>query len=307
MAKAQPVAELKPAARKLKIVTVAQHKGGVGKTTWVRILAEYFATVRGIRVLLLDLDPQCNLSQRFLEMDNDPLSPEGVLPPIHPDYDVKHDRDWAGRSSIADIFYGRLMVPYPTYITGIDMLPGNGQDLRLVEQQRPAEIKERVLNRLNEFLLTPEVQQAYDIVIVDTPPSKGPLTQSALRASTHVLIPMVLEPQSQEGLVGMLAFWRAERRVRTPDNPLNILGILPNMYRRVALHAGVLEALRRDEVLAEYVLPFEVSQRVAFAESDHWAARPKSVLQLSITDEARREAELVCRHIEGEVFGNVTE
>jgi len=292
---------------KCPILTIAQQKGGVGKTTWARILAEYFALVRKARVLLIDTDPQCNLSQRFLKMERDPIVEDGVLPPIHPDFDAVTETDWDGRSHIANIFLGLPLVPYSTHLPQVDILPGHATMLQEVVKKTPAELKERVTNRLNEFLRSAEVQDAYDLIIIDTPPSRNPLTQAALRASSHVLMPMELEVQSLEGLVHMLSFWRSEQRLRVKEDPLRLIGVLPNKYRRVALHQGILEAMRKDPVLSSHILPFEVGLRVAFSESDHAEANPKSVLQLPANDEARREAELVCRHIEGEVFGNVTE
>ncbi|MHB8409532.1 MAG: ParA family protein [Acidiferrobacterales bacterium] len=309
MARAQRVVRSTLAQTNLRcpVLTIAQQKGGVGKTTWARVLAEYFSLVREVRVLLIDTDPQCNLSQRFLKMERDPLVEDGVLPPIHPDYDSATETEWDGRSHIANVFLGLPLVPYGTHLPKVDILPGHATFLQEVVKKTPAELKERVTNRLKEFLRSGEVQEAYDIIIIDTPPSRNPLTQAALRASSHVLMPMELEVQSLEGLVHMLSFWRSEQRLRTKDDPLRLVGVLPNKYRRVALHQGILEAMRKDPVLSAHILPFEVGLRVAFSESDHAEARPKTVLQLPAHDEARREAELVCRYIEGEVFGNVTE
>lgn len=296
---------------KCPILTIAQQKGGVGKTTWARILAEYFSLVREVKVLVVDLDPQCSLSQRLLQMERDALIEEGVLPPIHPSYDSAdpdEDKEWDGRSPITNIFYGKPAIPYD--VDGnprMEILPGHAKLLQDVVKRTAADLKEKVTNRLKEFLRHPEVQGAYDVVIIDTPPSRNPLTQAALRASTHVLMPMELEPQAQEGLVHMLNFWRSEQRLRAKEDPLRLVGVLPNKYRPVALHQGILEAMRRDPVLAAHILPFEVGLRVAFGESDHSEAKPKSVLQLPPREEARREAEVVCRHLEMEVFGNVTE
>lgn len=291
-----------------KILTVAQQKGGVGKTTWTRILAEYFALIRKVRVLVIDLDPQCNLSQRFLQMERDPVADDGVIPPIHPDFDAAVDGAvWDGRSPITNIFLGRIVVPYTTYVPGIDILPGYGSQLQQVVKASESELKERIIKRLAEFLRSTEVQEAYDIILIDTPPSKNPLTEAALRASTQLMIPIEMEPQAAEGLVSMLNFWRAEQRLRSPGDPLTLVGMLPNKVRKVALHQGILQSLREHRVLAPYILPFDAAQRIAYAESDHAEAKPKSVLHLPERDETRAEAMLVCRHVEGEVFGNVTE
>ena len=83
----------------MQVIAVVQNKGGVGKTTLTRVLAEYFAR-KGRRALVVDLDAQCNLSRRFLDMEYDSADPDGVLPPLHPDYDgAEEESGWSGRSS----------------------------------------------------------------------------------------------------------------------------------------------------------------------------------------------------------------
>ena len=62
----------------MRVLAIVQNKGGVGKTTVARILTEYFG-MQGIRVLGIDLDPQCNFSRRFLTMQLDPTDPDGVI------------------------------------------------------------------------------------------------------------------------------------------------------------------------------------------------------------------------------------
>ena len=74
----------------MKVIAVLQNKGGVGKTTVAKLLAEFFAK-KNRRVLGVDLDPQCNFSARFLEMVLYPIDPDGKLPTIHPDYNDNED------------------------------------------------------------------------------------------------------------------------------------------------------------------------------------------------------------------------
>ena len=74
----------------MKILATVQNKGGVGKTTICRLLCEYLCR-KNKRVLGIDLDSQCNFSRRFLTMEIDNTDLDGVLPPIHPDFDEKED------------------------------------------------------------------------------------------------------------------------------------------------------------------------------------------------------------------------
>jgi chromosome partitioning protein len=90
----------------MEIIAFVNNKGGVGKTTCSRTMAEYLSKVKKRPTLAIDFDPQCNFSHQYLHMEIDPAAPEGLMPPIHPDYDSADpdDNDWEGRSSIAEIF-----------------------------------------------------------------------------------------------------------------------------------------------------------------------------------------------------------
>jgi len=285
----------------MKILVTVQNKGGVGKTTVCRLLSEYL-TLQGKRVLGIDLDSQCNFSRRFLTMDIDSTDPDGIMPPIHPDFNDE-DVDWDGRSSSADIYFSGGVLPYPTNIQGMQILPGNGSQLRSVELVRSDEVKEKVHDRLNVFLSQKDVQDLYDVVIVDTSPSKGPLTISAMRAATHIIIPTTMEPQTIEGLHGMLQLWRRETKKRKKGDELKIIGILTNMFRKgVALHEGLYQTLATDPGIVDLLLPIKLGQRIAFAEADHHMANPQSVFNLSEKDPARVEAEVICKYITEKLF-----
>lgn len=288
----------------MRVVAVVQNKGGVGKTTVTRLLAEYFAR-KPLRVLGLDLDPQCNFSRRFLPMEFDQTDPDGVIPPLHRDFDPDDPaEDWDGRSSTADIYYSGGVVPYLSRFDGLELLPGEGSKLRNIELVRQDEVKDRVHDRLREFCLLPEVASQYDLILIDTSPSKGPLTVSAVRAASHLIIPTTMEPQPIEGLYGMLQLWRRENRKRSEADELQILCIQPNMFRKgVLLHEELRESLLRDEGVAPFLAPHTLGQRIAFAESDHPQAEPKSVFDLAEKDPARREAEALCRYVDHKLFG----
>lgn len=287
----------------MQVVAIVQNKGGVGKTTITRILAEHFAR-SGKRTLVVDLDAQCNLSRRFVDMVYDQTDPDGIVPPVHPEFDPDAGDGWSGISSSADLYFSGEVFPYPTRLEDLEALPGHGTRLREIELVRAQDVRDRVHERMRQFLRLEDVRNTYDLVLLDTAPAKGPLTISAMRAATHLVIPTSMEPQPIEGLNGMMALWRREIRMRDPDDPLRIAAIQPNLFRKgVALHEGLLDSLRANEAVAPLLSPVTLCQRVAFAEADREEAEPQSVFELSAKDAARREAIAMCEHIEQAVFG----
>ena len=293
----------------MKVIAFVNNKGGVGKTTCSRTMAEYLSLVCGKRILAIDFDPQCNFSNRFIPMEVDPASREGRMPPIHPDYDP-HDPDdihWDGRSSIAEIFYGNSVIPYPTYIEKLDLAPAYGEKLLAAEAVRKHEVVDKVHKRLADFLAFEDVQSEYDAVVIDTAPSKGPLTVSVFKAATHIIIPSVMEDQVIEGVYGMMQLWMQESVIRSKNNPLNLVGILPTLYKKnTVLHREMLESLKNNNELGKYVLPISISNKIVYPELDSQNSNPRSIFEMTSKNKAedRAEALSVCEYIAGRIFND---
>jgi len=288
----------------MKVIAFLNNKGGVGKTTCSRTMAEYLSKVKKLPTLGIDFDPQCNFSHQYLKMEIDPAAPEGLMPPLHPDYDIDDpdDNDWDGRSSIAEIFYGQGVVPYPTYIENFDLAPGHAEKLLAAEAVRKAEVVEKVHKQLTKFLSSPDVQAAYKTIVIDTAPSKGPLTVSVIKAATHIVIPSVMEEQPVQGIYGMLQLWMQESLAREKDRPLKLIGILPNMFKQTRLHKDILTSLQDNGSIGKYVMPVKLSQRIVFAEVDSEDATPRSIFDFPDSHVAKQEAEEVCGYIEKRIF-----
>lgn len=287
----------------MKVFVTANNKGGVGKTSTSSLFAEYASKVLGKNVLGIDFDPQCNFSQRYLQMEVDPSAPEGWIPPLHPDYDPIEDTEWDGRSSIANIFFGHEVVPYSTYIENFDIAPANADLLLRAEQVKRQDVVEKVHKRLKEFLALPEVQETYDLVVIDTAPSKGALTRCALKAATHLIIPSKMEDKPVQGVYGMMQLWMAESVERDNNDELKMVGILANMFRKNAsLHKQIYEAMKSHDTFGKFVLPSVIGDRIAFAESDTANPAPRSILDLPDSDKAKQEAMVACELIAERVF-----
>jgi chromosome partitioning protein len=188
-----------------RIVAVANQKGGVGKTTTAINLAASLA-VADRRVLLIDLDPQSNLTS-------------GV--------------GQKGKAAAAGTVYHALTTPQPsrdplpfivpTAVDRMMLLPSDrqltGAEIELVPLVRREE-------RLRELIAA--IRDQYDYVFIDCPPSLGLLTLNALVAADAVLIPLHCEYFALEGLADLVG---TIRRVRASFNPtLDIDGVLLTMY-----------------------------------------------------------------------------
>ena len=188
-----------------RIIAIANQKGGVGKTTTTINLPAALA-LAGQRVLIVDMDPQANLTS-------------GV--------------GLKGRATEAGTIYHALTAPepladlapflLPTRVDRLTLAPAaahlTGAEIELVTLPRREE-------RLRELLAAQRDQ--FDLIFIDCPPSLGLLTLNGLVAADAVLIPLPCEYFALEGLADLVG---TMRRVRAALNPaLDIEGVLLTMY-----------------------------------------------------------------------------
>jgi chromosome partitioning protein len=287
-----------------KIIVNATHKGGEGKTTNSIILAEYIAVARNMRTLVIDLDPQANFSGRYLKMEYDPAYKGGKIPPINPNFEPDEFKDWDGRSSIADIFYGEEVIPYPTFIPNMEILPAYSYKLQEAEVVTKYEVVEKVHLQLKRFISLDAIKENYDAIVIDTPPSKGPLTIAAIKAASHLIIPAQMEQFSIEGIYGMLQLWKQESYSRQEEDKIELIGILPNKMRNIKLHKQFLESLKTMKGISNYIIPHTIGERAIYTEILVEGASPKILFDLPKDNIARREYEEVCQFITKKVFNH---
>ncbi|MCE3045434.1 ParA family protein [Legionella sp. 16cNR16C] len=241
-----------------RVLVVANNKGGVGKSLISQLISTYIAFKKNKKVLVLDFDPQGNMSYRFLR-DTRIREMSNYKPPLHPDYDPnsKDDEGWDGRSSALDMWTGNPVVPYPTDLENLDILPSNASLIKDIEAFEYSETLESIVQRAYDFFAMDDfIECGYDLVIIDTPPAKGPLTQSAIRAATHVLIPIELSNKSLQGLAGMVDLVNRQNIYRPANAQAKIIGLLKNKvdYNKRTPQNRIVETIKSNEMLCKLLL-----------------------------------------------------
>lgn len=200
-----------------KIISIANQKGGVGKTTTsINISASLAVAER--KTLLIDIDPQANSTSGL------GIEPSEVKNSI---YDIL-----SARASLEEVIL-------PTQVPNLDIIPSHinlvGSEIELVSQP----FREKILQKAFETL-----SDEYKYVLIDCPPSLGLLTLNSLTASHSVLIPVQAEYYALEGLGQLLNTINIVRKHLNPK--LELEGVLITMYdSRLRLSKQVAEEVRK--------------------------------------------------------------
>lgn len=300
------------------VLVSTNYKGGVGKTTTSRVLAQGIAASQeyngGKPVLVIDLDPQGNTSRRWQLLET---LPDGSHQPIdHPDLADEDQK----KSSICDLWLNLLggdaafhPVPYPTANPMIHVVPVDERQL-YEAMQLPKDKLELLGVALRAWLRDAEMPEGerlvdrYSCVIIDTQPSKSPLINAALVAATHCYVPFIPEPQAIEGVYSIISYIHSLSVRRAGDVPIDFIGLLPNMVRKTRLHALHLRTLERDESFNRFLIPTVLSNRIGYAETDDWRNLPDAVTDLdgtSIQHEANKFTKFMAKRLKIGAYANV--
>jgi chromosome partitioning protein len=226
----------------VRILAVANQKGGVGKTTTAINLGTALAAV-GERVLLIDLDPQGNASTGLgIKRHANQQSTYHVL---------------IGEAELNDVIIHSAIPQLDCAPSTMDLL---GAELELSQFDRKTH---RLHDALERLLQNPEVK-GYSYVLVDCPPSLNLLTINSLTAADAILVPLQCEFFALEGLSQLL---KTVDRVRTSLNPrLVIQGVVLTMFdKRNSLSEQVAEDVR--SVLGDKVYTTVIPRNVRVSEA----------------------------------------
>ena len=218
-----------------KIISIANQKGGVGKTTTTINLSSLFAAAEK-KTLLIDIDPQSN-SSSGLSISNHTPSVYEVL---------------VGTQEIEEVIIS-------TFMPHLDILPSNinlvGAEIELVDLENRETLLKQALTK---------IENKYDYILIDCPPSLSLLTLNALTASNSVLIPVQCEYFALEGLGQLLNTINIVKKHFNKE--LEIEGVLLTMFdTRLRLSHQVAEEVRK--YFGEKVYNTVINRNVRISEA----------------------------------------
>jgi len=229
-----------------KVISISNHKGGVGKTTSAINIGAGLNKLKK-KVLLIDLDPQANLSQSL-----------GVIEP---------------ERTIYGAIRGEYSLQPIEILKGLDLIPST-LDLSGAEIEMSGEAgREYILKELIE-----PIRDSYDFIIIDSPPSLGLLTINSFTASDEILIPLQAQYLALQGLTKLIEV--VDKIKRRLNKELKVGGVFITQYdSRKVLNRDVAETIKahfKDEVFKT-----KIRDNIALAEApanglDIFRYNPKS-------------------------------
>lgn len=316
-----------------KVYVCLSNKGGVAKTSTSSLSAEFFALIKKLRCLIIDLDGQLTLTYHWIghEMVNGFREP-----PLHPDITTEDLEFYNRRCSITDIFQGKYVEPYRTAITPddpedtesprVDIIPCSASGIAWIqdtistgEKKDPTDLithresvmtvpNTKLIKGLYDFCHNPDLGEFYDVIIIDTGPGVNTFFVAALNAATHVIAPYTPEEFAVIG-VGPLLYQISKVNKCRPfgAEQIKLVGLLPTKVdSRNNVHIEIIENMFTNPQLARAHLPSGVfipySIKFLRRSSSKREGLPFSIFQMKPSDPLRKRCEFALEHIYSKVF-----
>lgn len=253
----------------MRAIAIENLKGGVGKTVTTISLAHILTENYGKKVLVVDCDGQCNLTRFYLGEVPDTITLAEVLEGNHEPY-------WL--DNVIEVKPGLMLLPA-------------SQDLYRLDLAALRQGADR-LTALRDFLEAVAEDSGADVALFDCPPGFTAASTAALMAAEEIIVPVLMDGFSVEGMADMLIQVSSMREV----NPaLRVAGVLINQWHRCpAVEQG--EQLLRSMPLPVFQQTIRRTDKVP--ESTFLKA---AVMDYSVTSAASRDYRLLCQEIFGEV------
>lgn len=219
---------------KTKIVCIASHKGGVGKTTSAATLGSLLSS-KGERTLLVDLDAQRNLTSTFIGAT---IKPEETL---------------------FDAFCGRCALPVVNVRKNLDIVP-SALDMGALDTVIAGRIQREVILRQ---LLAPVVNQ-YEWILLDCPSQMGLVTVNAFTAANSLIVPISCDAYAAEGLLQLLDMAEIVRNGLNPQLVFN--GVVITRFHTRRTLDKVVENDLRDRY-GEMVFPTKIRENATIVQA----------------------------------------
>ena len=237
------------------VIIFSNQKGGVGKSTLSRELGIYL-TSRGHNILLVDCDPQGNLTKSLLEE-------EDTSPGLY-------------EALTGDAIYFKEITEHLSILTG---------DFRLSSLEKSLIGEIDCYTRLKELFATIHFK-AFDLILIDTPPSLQVLTLNALAAADYIIIPMRPTLYSMQGTNDLMSTIAKVKKNLNPD--LKLLGVIINGFESIPVITKEIRA-EIKESFKDKVFKQVLSKTIKLEEA---IAEKKGVIHLNKLDRSRAKQEV---------------